>query len=405
MPLLELWSSNPDTISSFTIEQIVSSAGDGKLKDNSTCSNELRKYLSQIKSDKLSEYIEYCLSKPFNKSGMVLQDLVNELGRRLDYQVTNGSYQGSSNKIGYDGIWVSPEHHCIVLEVKTTDAYRISLDNIDKYRKELLEQKRISLPSSILITVGREDTGELEAQVRGSRHAWDMRLISSDALSKLVKLKESTDESNTARKIREILVPMEYTKLDSLIETIFTAAQDVERSVSSETQETAEVATPTKPKKEKSGWEFTDSTLIQTKRETIIEAIGKKTSVKFVKKTRAMYWDASHEIRLVCTISKRYEKSDNQRYWYAYHPQWNEFLSAGKMGDFVLGCMDLDIAFVIPIKKMQKHLDNFNTTMKEESNIMYWHIVIAERSKGKYELVLPKISDLLNLEPFVLHAQ
>jgi hypothetical protein len=40
--------------------------------------------------------------------------------------------------------------------------------------------------SSILIVVGREDTGDLEAQIRGSRHAWDVRLISVDALLRLM---------------------------------------------------------------------------------------------------------------------------------------------------------------------------------------------------------------------------
>src|SRR5262245_55243621 len=130
MPLLELWSSNPGPISQFSIEQIVTAAGDGVLKDGSQCSSELREYLSQVASTKLAIYIDRCLSTSFHKNGSVLQDLVNELGRRLDYKVVNGRYQGVPNAIGYDGIWTSPENHNIVVEVKTTDAYRISLDTI-----------------------------------------------------------------------------------------------------------------------------------------------------------------------------------------------------------------------------------------------------------------------------------
>ena len=64
--------------------------------------------------------------------------------------------------------------------------------NIDR---NLLNTHVISTPSSILIVVGRDDTGELEAQVRGSRHAWDIRLISADALVKLVNLKETVEGS------------------------------------------------------------------------------------------------------------------------------------------------------------------------------------------------------------------
>jgi hypothetical protein len=96
---------------------------------------------------------------------MVLQDLVNELGRRLDYTVTNGRYQGTQNAIGFDGLWRSPEGHTIVVEVKTSDAYRISLDTLSGYRQRLISNGEITDESSILIVVGRQDTGELEAQV------------------------------------------------------------------------------------------------------------------------------------------------------------------------------------------------------------------------------------------------
>jgi hypothetical protein len=191
MPLIALWSSSPNVISQLAIEQIVANAGSGDLRDNSDCAQELREYLSQVSSEKLGEYIERCLTSHFSKSGSVLQDLTNELGRRLDYKVANGRYQGTVNQIGYDGIWVSPQGQTVVVEVKTTDAYRISLDTIAGYRDKLLKAGQIASPSSSLIIVGREDTGELEAQIRGSRHAWDMRLISADALIKLVKLKES----------------------------------------------------------------------------------------------------------------------------------------------------------------------------------------------------------------------
>jgi hypothetical protein len=235
MPLISLWSSNRTAIEEFSVEQVVRAAGDGNLRDGFLCSQELRAYLSEITSAKLGEYIEHCLSKHFNKGGMVLQDLVNELGRRLDYKVTNGRYQGTSNTIGYDGIWNSPEGHMIVGEVKTTDAYRISLDTIAAYRDRLSVNGEIFSPSSILIIVGREDTGELEAQVRGSRHAWDIRLISADALIKLVQLKEDADAPDTGRKIRSLLAPMEYTRLDQMIDVMFTTAKDVETAATVET--------------------------------------------------------------------------------------------------------------------------------------------------------------------------
>jgi hypothetical protein len=203
---------------------VVAIAGDGNLKDSASCSQELREYLTQIPSKKLALYVEHCLSSGFSKSGMVLQDLINELGRRLDYKVTNGRYQGTTNAIGFDGLWISPEGHSIIAEVKTTDTYRISLDTISRYREKLLASGEVGSHSSILIVVGRDDTGELEAQVRGSRHAWDIRLISADALLKLVQLKENADGPETGRKIRSLLTPMEYTRLDEMVDVMFTTA-------------------------------------------------------------------------------------------------------------------------------------------------------------------------------------
>jgi hypothetical protein len=47
------------------------------------------------------------LSSKFDKSGLVLQDIVNELGRRLEYSVENGLCQGKVNAIGHDGLSIA----------------------------------------------------------------------------------------------------------------------------------------------------------------------------------------------------------------------------------------------------------------------------------------------------------
>jgi hypothetical protein len=393
MPLLAFFKSDPATVGQLTIEQVVSNAGDGVLKDNSTCSSELREYLSQVLSDKIARYINHCLSAPFGKGGMVLQDLVNEFGRRLDYQVTNGRYQGTTNAIG-----LSPEGHSIIVEVKTTDAYRISLDTIARYRDKLSEIGQIPANSSILIVVGREDTGELEAQVRGSQHAWDIRLISADALSKLVQLKENTEgtESETATKIRSLLIPKEYTRLDQMIDVMFTTAKDVEGTVAEDIDEPPDVAEV----KVKGTWQFTDSRLLQAKRDQIVAAFGQRTGATFIKRSRALLWDASHKTRLVCTISKRYIKKGASPYWFAYHTQWHSFLTEGKAAHLALGCMDLSFAFAIPVNIMSSVVGGLNQTLKDDGEIDYWHIHIAEHEPSQYTILLPKRSDVLPLDEY-----
>ena len=400
MPLLELWSSNPATIGQFSIEQIVKTAGSGNLQDGSDCANELHAYLLEVSSDKLAEYIDTCLTAHFPNSGRVLQDLVNELGRRLDYKVSNGRYQGTVNTIGYDGIWVSPEGHSIVVEVKTTDAYRISLDTIAGYREKLLKADELQQPASVLIVVGREDTGELEAQVRGSRHAWDMRLISTDALIKLVQLKEGAEEPETGRKIRSLLSPMEYTRLDQMVDVMFTTAKDVENAAGAEvgTEEGAgEVES--EPDKSKSTWEFTDAALLQGKRDDIISALGTREGVALIRRSRALFWNADHTIRVAVTISKRYARKGGPSYWYAYHPQWRDFLDEAQRAYVILGCMDRNEAFAIPADTLHPVLGSLNTTEKEDGS-SYWHLHLYEDPLGTVSLTLPKEKGSLQLSPF-----
>lgn len=390
MPLLAFWKSNPDEIGNLSIEQIVAMAGDGALKDNSACSEEFRKYLTEAASSKLDSYIEHCLESGFQKSGFVFQDLVNELGRRLDYKVVNGRYQGTVNEIGFDGIWISPEGQTIIAEVKTTDAYRIPLDTIAGYRQKLLASNKIANPSSVLILVGRQDTGELEAQIRGSRHAWDIRVISADALVKLVQLKENSDDPDTGVKIRNLLTPLEFTRLDGLVDVMFTAATDVETIPSDVSEDDKPVSATEALAKAKSatpsGWEFTDFAVLDKKRSDIIEAISSKIGPKLIKKSRALFWDAGHEKRVACSISKRYPKS--YLYWYAYHPEWNEFLLGGLESYFVLGCMDLDFAFAIPLRVLSANLDALNTTTTSKKT--YWHIHIVEAEAGGFAIPLHK---------------
>ncbi|MDP3586058.1 MAG: hypothetical protein Q8R61_13085 [Thiobacillus sp.] len=378
----------------MTIEQIVASAGNGQLKDESVCSKELRSFLGQVPSTKLAEYANHCLTDSYPKSGFVLQDIVNELGRRLGYEVTNGRYQGTTNSIGNDGLWRSPNGHDLLVEVKTSDAYRISLDKIAAYRDEQLKVGGISKSNSMLIVVGRDDTGELEAQVRGSRHAWDMRLISVDALLRLADLMEQTENVDTADKIRSLLVPLEYTRLDTLIDVMFTTAKDVV-----ETVDEAPSANNGESKS-KNSYDFTDAKVLDLKRERIVASVSKANGNKLIRKSRVLYWDDTHTFRVACAVSKRYLDS-NTPYWYAYHPPWDAFIAEGGKGFFVLGCMDLDVAFVIPVDVMRQHLDELQTTNKPDGK-MYWHIKILEPEAGKYLLQMPKSGKHLSLEEFTI---
>jgi hypothetical protein len=358
----------PEQALGLSVEQAVKLCGDGKLKDNSDCSTQFRSFLARIPSDLLAAYTSQCLSVPFDASGSVLQDVVNEMGRRLEYNVENGLYQGRVNRIGYDGIWRS-EHAAVVVEVKTTDAYRISLDRIDNYLARLVSEHQIPPQSHCLIVVGRQDTGDLEAQVRGSRQAWSIRLISVEALAKLVAIKERTEEP-TRKKIHELLIPFEYTKLDRIIDVAFDVAEDASTTVESE----APAAADSDPDISEAA-QRVQSPTPREEIEKIRQRIAIALSLEYrpvIKKSGVLYWSTDKELRAIIAVSKHYEQRD-WPYWYQYRPQWDSFLRDAKIGLYVLGCVDLDIAYAIPFGRIHGCLPRLRTT-PPTGTPLYWHV-------------------------------
>lgn len=392
MALLSFLKTNREIVLSQTVQQIVSNAGDGNLRDGSAASEELREFLKLAPSESLFAYARQCLESAFPKSGSVLQDIVNEFGSRLDFAVEGGLYQGRRNAVGFDGLWRSSDGPELIVEAKTTDTYSIRLETLNEYREELIEAGKVSKSASILIVVGRDDTGALEAQVRGSRFAWDIRLISIERLIKLVQLKEKSDDPATGIQIRQLLRPFEYTKVDKIIDVLFTTAVDVERQQEEEQDEKPKSATGETETRQA----YTDPALLNAKREEAIVAFGTLKNRELVKRSRTFFWSADKAFRVCCTVSKRYE-GDYQPYWYAYHPKWDDFLAEGE-GYLILCCMDLDSAFAVPQYWFAQNKQNLNTTEKPDGST-YWHIPLTLLSDGTLAINLSKIGKKYSLEP------
>src|SRR6185436_6329074 len=227
MRLLDLWQSDP-SIENKRLEQIIAFAGDGRFSEDNETSREFREYLNRVSPEKLKAYCAECLSgDKFTSAPYALQDVINEIGRRLGFVVHAGRYRGVTGEIGYDGLWTLQSGHVLVVEVKTSDTYRISLYTIAGYRKSLIENGTIRADeSSCLIIVGRSGTGGLEAEIRGSRYAWEMRLISIDALLKLLDLRQRLEQPSVVRKVGEILIPHEFTRVDDIVDLVFETAED-----------------------------------------------------------------------------------------------------------------------------------------------------------------------------------
>lgn len=244
MALLDLWQHSRGQIEGKHIQQIIAFAGAGKLRDGNAASNELRQFLAGVPSTLLRQYATECLAAAFADSGLALQETVNQVGHRLGFEVEHGRYRGSQAAIGFDGIWRLPDGRAIIVEVKTTDVFRIDLGIVAGYRRALVDAGKLREDQSlVLIVVGRQDTGDLEAQIRGSRNAWDVRLISVDGILRLMALKEEVEDPRTLQRIHDILFPREFTKLDEIVDLVFSAAEDAkqeEEQIAGEGEESEE---------------------------------------------------------------------------------------------------------------------------------------------------------------------
>jgi hypothetical protein len=390
MALLNFWKNSREDVLRLRIEQVVSSAGDGQIRDASECSAELRQFFKECPAETLSEYVDQILEKPFAGSGFVLQDLVNEFGRRLDFEVEDGLYRGKPSAIGFDGIWRFGNELPVIIEVKTTDYVAVDLETHARYKDRLIQTEKVCRDSSTLIVVGREDTGALEAQIRGSRYAWEMRLISVDRLVRLAEIKAKSGDSKTSKQIRQLLRPFEYTKVDGIIDVIFTTAVDVE------SQQEIEPSPEAMPEevREPSRQNRTSLELLNAKRQDAVDAFSAVKSCPLIKRGTTLFSDPDKKVRVCCAVSKRYE-SDYQPYWYAFHPSWNDFLGESDDSYFVLACMDREEAFAVPHSWLKANLNKFNMTDRGERS--YWHVPITTLPNGHLAINMSKVGEKRDL--------
>jgi len=363
--LLDIWRATKETVLKMNLEQIVANAG--TLRDGSEASADFRQFLQEVDSYKLAEYATFCIE---NKHyGEILQDIVNEIGRRLGFSVENGRYAGVRGEIGYDGIW-STKIENLIIEVKTTVAYTIDLDVIATYRDKLAESGKVKPDSPILMVIGRDNTEALEAQVRGSRHAWSIRIIGINALIKLMEVNLSTSSKEVTEKIHTILKPIEYTRIDKIVDVIFSAAEDKE-----EIEELADFDIQ-EDKKDRvySTPQVTQKEIIESKKQSSIDGLSQKLGKTLIKKKYSLYSDNLGTAHAVVAVSKRYMRSE-EFYWYAYHESQRQFLSESNDAFMIFAMADLNTSFAIPYSLLEENRDKLNSTIRPNGN-EYKHIFI-----------------------------
>lgn len=374
----ELWNNSKETFEGKSLQQILTFCGDGRLRDGNNTSEEFRSFLKLVPSDLLETYVNQCLIEPFDSASCALQDIVNELGGRIGFKIQNGLYRGRKNMIGFDGLWKSADND-IIIEVKTTDAYLINLDTIANYRNKLIDSGEIKKEnSSILLVVGRKDTGGLEAQIRGSKHAWDIRLISIDSLIKLLRLKEDLlDDENTFYHICQILKPLEFTRLDYLIDTIFITGKDAQYLDESLQVDDISPVTDLLKSPKAAPVNFNDSCVIK---------IQEKLKIKLFKQTKTLYDNKEKNIGIICAVSKNHGNDNSPKYWFAFHSHQMKSLQKYEQSYVCFGCGNENLIFIFAFNDFITYLDKMWTT--ENGVKKYWHVQIEIKENRERCLLL-----------------
>ena len=264
--------------------------------------------------------------------------------------------------------------------MKTTDTYRIDLNTIASYRRGLIKAGTISEEqSSILIVVGRDDTGDLEAQIRGSRHAWDVRLISTEALVRLLAVKEEVEDPRIQSRIHAVLRPREFTRLDEIVELLFSTAEDIkqEQAVADEVETDSDgqeqgVDTERKPK-------FVPVAF----HDACIRRIEKVLGTTLLKRSRATFAAADRDLRLICAISREHVRGGTHSYWFAFHPHQAEYLSESRDSYVAFGCGSEHQLLLIRYSEFEPWLQGMNETTTQ--NGTYKHVSIF-RLRNQFEL-------------------
>jgi hypothetical protein len=192
---------------------------------------------------------------------------------------------------------------------------------------------------------------------------------------------------------RKVLLPFEYTRVDHIIDLVFETQQEGD----TETGEIQKEAESLAGDVQKGGYDFTPTAELDAKRIAIARSFFASRSLVPVRKSKTNFTDEGGTLHIACAVSKRYD-STYQPYWYALHPAWVTFIESARDGYFILGCMDRDEAFALPLSVVQAAKDKLNASVKKDGKT-YWHVALTEEL-GVLKWNLSKVGQKIDLSPY-----
>ena len=203
----------------LTLERIVSLAGDWK--DESRASQQFREIIEdeQTTTEEIESYLQEAIEGSESYHNRALQDLVNNIGRRLGFKVEYGIYQGVSGTIGYDGHWVSTatdgETH-LVVETKKSTAFSIGPEQAGDYMEELVENEGLDRGQVYgLYVVGNGDVETVSQTILGSKYRDRMRVITAQRLLDLLEIQ--ADSGLRHDQVVDVLLPINAVDVGQLV--------------------------------------------------------------------------------------------------------------------------------------------------------------------------------------------
>ena len=375
------------------ISQIIGIFGDGRLADGNETSEELRRFLAQVPKEKLQEYAVQCINEKFDGNGFALQDIVNELGNRLGFDVEHGRYRGTPGKSGHDGLWLARNGgHSFVLESKVTDSFPIKGNELSEYREKLIDEKKIGKQnSSILLAYGRGDRERLISQLIGSASFANIQVVSVIGLFDLLELKENI-EKNGVRTVHDLLKP------------VLTVERSIDFVKSCIGQDAGRPTKRKKTAKQEDGkTKFASKSISVSVYEYCRALISEKLNVELRVKNRVLYDTGGKDVGVILAVSKAYERAKGKIfYWYAVHPKRLEDLTGYRRGYLAFGCGSKGDVVLLGFSDFQKFKDLLNKTENEKR--MYWHVCIYVTDEG-FKLGTKKGHDWIALGQYTVRAK
>jgi hypothetical protein len=199
-------------------------------------------------------------------------------------------------------------------------------------------------------------------------------------------LKEDLEDPALIRKIHDILLPKEFTKLDEIVDLVFSATEDVrEPEMPDEESESADK-------------KFTPVSFHTACIARIEGELGKE----LLKQSRASFATADGETAVLCAVSREYSRARYDGYWFAFHPHQQEFLEGAASGYVGFGCGSPDRLVLFPYATFREWLPHFNRT--ELDDRFYWHVRINRRG-GQLFLLLRAGQDNVDITKYLVKGK